>query len=305
MRRTVGRARRCASPRTPIVRAALPRPLLTPSCAKAVETGSSGRSLLERVHEAAERAPACARRAVSALRPGRRPGMRLRRMPAAGTPAAPSRRRARRPASSRRATPTRRGASCGKRRSTSSASASSTQAPASAAGAARRGADRARSTATRRRRRAALRRRRALAVGRGARRAATGRRTAAAPRPRESPTPQSAPAPRRAGRARGRRPMPPWRAAAPATMRRRTTAATISPIGVAITKPTLRPSIRAPGVASACRPRNPALTRKASETRKARASPRLRAASLAASPRRTLTSAVRRISQKCAGRCSQ
>ena len=81
--------------------------------------------------------------------------------------------------------------------------------------------------------------------------------------------------------------------------------ASTRPIGVAITKPTLRPSTSVPGVASACSPRKPAETRNASETRNARASRRRRAASLAASPSTTLTSAVARISQKWLGPCCQ
>ena len=48
--------------------------------------------------------------------------------------------------------------------------------------------------------------------------------------------------------------------------------ATISPTGVATTKPTLGSGKRTSGVASAWRPRNPALARKAIETRTSRAS---------------------------------
>jgi len=74
-----------------------------------------------------------------------------------------------------------------------------------------------------------------------------------------------------------------------------------SPIGVAITKPLFGDSRRTPGVASACRPRKPALARKVSETRKSRASARRRAASLVTTARTTLVSAAVSTSQKWAG----
>jgi hypothetical protein len=57
-------------------------------------------------------------------------------------------------------------------------------------------------------------------------------------------------------------------------------AAIASPTGVASSKPAFLPS-RTPGVASACSPRNEALARKPSETRKSRASRRDLAAVLA------------------------
>jgi hypothetical protein len=50
------------------------------------------------------------------------------------------------------------------------------------------------------------------------------------------------------------------------------------PTGVARTKPAFGVLSRTPGVASACRPRNVAATRKASETKRTRASPRRMAA---------------------------
>ena len=59
------------------------------------------------------------------------------------------------------------------------------------------------------------------------------------------------------------------------------TPASRSPTGVASSKPAFFPS-RTPGVASACRPRKPALAMSASEMRKSRASRRLRAATLMA-----------------------
>jgi hypothetical protein len=51
-------------------------------------------------------------------------------------------------------------------------------------------------------------------------------------------------------------------------------AAMSKPIGVAIVKPVFGPATTTPGVARACNPRKPAAERKASETRKTRASPR-------------------------------
>jgi len=45
-----------------------------------------------------------------------------------------------------------------------------------------------------------------------------------------------------------------------------------SPIGVAMTNPLFEPARRTPGVASACRPRNPAAEKNASEIRTRRAS---------------------------------
>jgi hypothetical protein len=70
------------------------------------------------------------------------------------------------------------------------------------------------------------------------------------------------------------------------------------PTGVAMVKPAFRLSSRTPGVASAWSPRNPALVRKASETRKSRASDRREAASLVSAPIATLTSEMERTSQK-------
>jgi hypothetical protein len=58
-------------------------------------------------------------------------------------------------------------------------------------------------------------------------------------------------------------------------------------------------------VASACRPRKPALDRHASETRKSRASRRLRAAAATVQPTATLAPAAIRTVQKCAGWLSQ
>jgi hypothetical protein len=72
-----------------------------------------------------------------------------------------------------------------------------------------------------------------------------------------------------------------------------------------MSKPVFEPASSCPGVARAWRARKPALDRNASETSVARASSRRRAASLAARPSTTFTSAVRRISQKWVGRCSQ
>ena len=80
--------------------------------------------------------------------------------------------------------------------------------------------------------------------------------------------------------------------------------ATSSPIGVAMTKPSVRPSTNTPGVDSACSPRNPAADRKASETRNSRASPRWRAASPVAKASEALIEAAPSTSQKCAGCCS-
>ena len=73
------------------------------------------------------------------------------------------------------------------------------------------------------------------------------------------------------------------------------------PTGVATTKPVFLCSTKAPGVASAWRPREPALARKASETRKIFASPRRVAASLVSAPSATLTADAPGTSQKCAG----
>jgi hypothetical protein len=70
------------------------------------------------------------------------------------------------------------------------------------------------------------------------------------------------------------------------------------PIGDAIWKPAFLPATRTPGVASACRTRNPALDRKASETRKTRASRRRDAASPMRNPRAKVTTPVSTTSQK-------
>jgi hypothetical protein len=53
-----------------------------------------------------------------------------------------------------------------------------------------------------------------------------------------------------------------------------------SPMGAAIVKPRLLPGSSTPGVASACRPRKPDTAMNASDTRKSRASDRVRACSL-------------------------
>jgi hypothetical protein len=78
-----------------------------------------------------------------------------------------------------------------------------------------------------------------------------------------------------------------------------------SPTGVATTNPVFLPASSTPGVASACSARKPLLARKTSETRKTRASPRLRATSLMARPSTALTTAMPKTSQKWARWFSQ
>ena len=80
-------------------------------------------------------------------------------------------------------------------------------------------------------------------------------------------------------------------------------AATSSPTGVASAKPAFVVGRSTPGVASACRPRKPAAERKASDTRKTRASPRSRAADPVAYASTALTAPAASTIQKCAGWC--
>ncbi len=102
----------------------------------------------------------------------------------------------------------------------------------------------------------------------------------------------------RAGRIR------PLAARARATTRRRRAPASTRPTGVASSKPAFDPR-STPGVASACSPRNAALTTNASEMRSRRASLRRRAAVVTLKPSAVATSAAPRTSQKCAGWFSQ
>jgi hypothetical protein len=74
-----------------------------------------------------------------------------------------------------------------------------------------------------------------------------------------------------------------------------------SPIGVASTKPAFGPPSTTPGVASACRPKKPALVSSTIETRNSRGSSLRRATSLTSSPRITFTTATPKTSQKCDG----
>jgi hypothetical protein len=83
------------------------------------------------------------------------------------------------------------------------------------------------------------------------------------------------------------------------------TDAIASPTGWARSKPMFGWEIRMPGVASACRARNPAVVRKASETRNSRASVCRRAVTLIRAPSHTLTPATTRTSQKWLGWCCQ
>ncbi len=80
-------------------------------------------------------------------------------------------------------------------------------------------------------------------------------------------------------------------------------AASVSPTGVAKSKPLLRASSRIPGVAAACSPRNPAAATNAIDTTNSRASVRRRAASLITTARMTLIQATTSTSQKWAGWC--
>src|SRR5919106_1157083 len=82
-------------------------------------------------------------------------------------------------------------------------------------------------------------------------------------------------------------------------------AASSNPTRAATENPAVTPSSRMPGVASACRPRNPALASSAIESRKVRSSSRRAAASLAIRPSATFTPATVSTSQKCEGWCSQ
>jgi hypothetical protein len=74
-----------------------------------------------------------------------------------------------------------------------------------------------------------------------------------------------------------------------------------SPTRAATENPAVMSSSRTPGVASACRPRNPALASSAIDTRKVRSSSRRDAASLAIRPSATLTPATVSTSQKREG----
>ncbi len=81
--------------------------------------------------------------------------------------------------------------------------------------------------------------------------------------------------------------------------------ASTRPIGVASTNPALPPSTTTLGVASACSPRNPALTRKASPISSSRASRRRRPASLIAIASAPLATPAVSTIQKCTGSTSQ
>jgi|SoiMethySBSTD1v2_1073268.scaffolds.fasta_scaffold678903_1 hypothetical protein len=76
-------------------------------------------------------------------------------------------------------------------------------------------------------------------------------------------------------------------------------AANNNPTLAASENPAVLPSSSTPGVASACRPRNPALVNSAIETKKVRLSSRRVAASLATTPSATFTAATPSTSQKC------